>query len=132
MSQTMLRKVLLAFVVVTAAGLVVGNHPFSIGQEKQDSKEKQKAKGRLPAYYSDIVTEAQRQQIYAIQESYGKKTAPLQEQIDALEKQRDAEIEKVLDADQKKKLKSAQEEGAAKKKKAAADKKTGEKEGDKK
>ena len=130
MSRTLLNKVFLALVVVTAAGLVVGANPLSIGQEKQESKEKQKAKGRLPAYYSDIVTEAQRQQIYTLQEAFNKKISVLQEQIDALEKERDTAIEALLDAQQKAKVKAAQAEAAAKKKKAAADKKAAE--GDKK
>lgn len=103
--------------LILVGGLAVGTTTFSIGQEK---------KGRLPPYYADIVTDEQRQQIYALREKYGKTLATLQEQIAKLEKQRDAEIEAVLDGPQKAQLKKAQEQGAAKRKKNAADKKAAE------
>lgn len=76
-------------------------------------------KGRLPAYYGEIVTESQRQEIYGLQEKYEKQISALEDQLEALKKKRDAEIEKVLSADQKSKLKKAKEEGAAKRKKSA-------------
>jgi len=72
------------------------------------------------------VTEKQRTEIYAIQDKYSKQIADLNEQLDAIAKKRDGEIEKLLNAEQKEKLKKAQEEGAAKKKKAAEDKKAAE------
>jgi hypothetical protein len=118
MREAMLRKMLLAIVVTLASALVVGINPLSIGQDA-----KKKAKGRLPAYYAGIVTEAQRERIYAIQDKYAKQIADLEAQLGTLAKQRDGEIEKLLDADQRERVKKAQEEAAAKKKKAAEDKK---------
>jgi hypothetical protein len=115
MSEAMFRKVLLAGVVTLAAALVV---PLSIGQDA-----KKKAKGRLPTYFAGIVTETQRQQIYTIQDKYAKQIAELEAQLETVTKQRDAEIEGLLNAEQKAQLKKAQEEAAAKKKKAADDKK---------
>ena len=50
----------------------------SVGQDpkKADPKAKagakEKAKGRLPAYYKDVVTDEQRDQIYALQAKYAK------------------------------------------------------------
>jgi colicin import membrane protein len=118
------RKLLLAAAIALAAGLVVGNSPTSIGQEKEKSGTKEKKKGRLPAYYGDLsVTDAQRQQIYAVQESFAKKIDVLQQQVDALQKERDTAIEALLDAQQKAKLATARAEAAAKKAKAAAEKK---------
>jgi hypothetical protein len=119
MKQPVLKKTLCAFVVAAAAFCAVGTSPLSIGQEAKDKK----AKGRLPAYYSDIVTETQRVQIYSVQEKYAKQIDALNEQLNALEKQRDTEIEGMLTADQKEKLKKAREDAAAKKKKTAEDKK---------
>ena len=111
MIQSMAKRLLLTAVIVFVAGLVAG----------QESSEKKRQ--RLPNYYSDIITDLQRVQIYKIQETYSKKIAAVQEQLAALEKQRDEEIEGVLDAQQKQRLKLAQEGAAAKRAKAAADKK---------
>jgi hypothetical protein len=122
MSQMMLKKVLLTFAVVAAVGFVAGLSPLSIGQEGKDKK----AKGRLPTYYADIVTDAQRQEIYTIQEKYAKKIADVQAELDAITSKRDAEIESVLNAEQKRELKKARDEAAAKKKKAAEEKKASE------
>lgn len=80
-----------------------------------------KAKGRLPPYYAGVVNDQQRQTIYAIQEKYGAKIAALQEQIAALTRQRDAEVEGVLTAEQLAKVRQLQEAAAAKRKKGAAE-----------
>jgi hypothetical protein len=116
MRGTMWKKVLLASVFLSTLGLVVGTASRSIGQEK-------KTKGRLPAYYGDVVNDAQRQSIYAIQEKYAKQIAALNEQLDTVTKQRDTEVENVLTPDQKEKLRQAREEASAKKKKNAEEKK---------
>jgi hypothetical protein len=80
-----------------------------------------KAKGRLPPYYAGVVSDQQRQAIYAIQEKYGAQIAALQEQLAALTRQRDAEIEGVLTAEQRAKVRELQEAAAAKRKKGSAD-----------
>src|SRR6266436_8471872 len=94
MRNAMIRKVLWASVVVAAAAALLGTS--TVGQETKEKK----AKGKLPAYYADIVTEAQRAQIYAVQEKYAKQVGDLQAQLDAVTKQRDTEIESLLNADQ--------------------------------
>src|SRR5262249_51854105 len=76
----------------------------------------------LPPYYGDIVTEQQRQKIYDVQAKYDRQIDSLREQLEALQQKRDGEIEGLLTADQKEKLKKAQEEGSAKRKKSAGDK----------
>ena len=112
MVQKFSSKLVLMLVFVCTAGFVIG----------QESSEKKRP--RLPNYYADIVTELQRVQIYAIQEAYSKKITAVQEQLAALEKQRDAEIEEVLDKQQKARLKLAQEGAAAKRAKAATERKS--------
>ena len=102
---------------------------LAMGASGQDKGQQEKKKGRLPAYYADIVTEAQRQQIYAVQEKYAKTLTALQDQIDAIEKQRDAEIEGVLDAQQKARLKAVKADAVARKAKVAAEKKAAEAKG---
>jgi len=110
---TFARRLLIALAMT---GIALGLS-CCIGQEVKA------AKGRLPPYYSDIVTETQRQKIYLIQRKYAEALAELKTQIAKLEKQLDTEIEGLLDDDQKQRLKQAQEQAAAKRKKGAADKK---------
>jgi hypothetical protein len=113
----MWKKVLWAAAVVIAVGTVIGNGSLSIGQEAKAKK----AKGRLPAYFADIVTEDQRQAIYKIQETYKKQIDDLEAQLAAARDKEMTEIEGVLDAEQKAKLKKTREDAAAKKKKKAPD-----------
>lgn len=78
-----------------------------------------KPKGRLPAYYADVVDEKQRAAIYSIQADFKSKIEALQEQIDKLTAERDTAIESVLTAAQKDKVKKAREAALAKRKKSA-------------
>jgi hypothetical protein len=103
-----------AFVVTFAA--VLSNRGLITGQ---DQPKDPLFRGRLPAYYGEIVTEAQRRQIYAVQEKYEKQISPLKEQLSALEKKQEVEIKAILSEEQRAKLKRAQEDGAAKRKKTA-------------
>jgi TolA-binding protein len=57
--------------------------------------------GRLPAGYSVVVKKSQRKAIYAIQDTYQKQIDVLNQQIAALEKKRDAEIDAVLSDEQR-------------------------------
>ena len=97
---------------LTLAAFCAISHAFA--QEK-------KAKGRLPAYYAAVVNDQQRLAIYSIQAKYDQQLAALNEQLQALEKRRDAEIESVLSPEQKLMLKKAQEEAAVKRKKSTGD-----------
>jgi hypothetical protein len=107
MNTTLARMVLVSALVV-ACGLLA-----------QEAKE---FRGRLPPYYSGIVTEGQRREIYKIQERYATKVADLRAQLDGLTEERDAEIEGVLTAAQRQRLQKAREEAAAKRKKPAGEK----------
>ena len=55
-----------------------------------------KPRGRLPAYYGKVVTDKQREEIYAVQAKFNDEIAKLQQQLETLSTKRDAEIEKVL------------------------------------
>jgi len=130
MNVSLSKKLLVALLVLGTSGLIVAVGPSLVGQEakkadktaKADKTEK-KAKGRLPAYYADIVTEEQREKIYAIQAKHQDKISALNDALVAANKAQDEEIENVLTAEQKVKLKAAQEAAAAAKKKKAAEKK---------
>ena len=104
--------VLLAATLVSASGILVS----------QDANQP-KFKGRLPAHYGDLVTEAQRTQIYAVQEKYAAQIDALKNQLEILETKRDKEIEAVLNAEQKDKLKKAQKVAAERRKTSATVKK---------
>jgi DNA-binding protein H-NS len=93
-----------------------------LGQEAKDTK----FRGRLPAHYGDIVSEAQRLQIYAVQEKYARQIDELKLKLELLESQRDREIENVLSAEQKARLKKVQDQAAAQRRKKSADAKAAE------
>lgn len=79
-----------------------------------------KVKGRLPAYYKDIVDAKQKDEIYKVQSDFNAKIDALEEQVKKLISDRDAAVEKVLSAEQKDKLKKAKDDAGAKKKKKPA------------
>jgi hypothetical protein len=110
------RKVLFAALTFALAAAALGTNSNTNGQDA-------KAKGRLPPYYAAIVTDKQRQIIYAVQAKYEQQIAALNDQLQALEKQRNLEIENVLTPDQRLLLKKAQDEATAKRKKSAEEKK---------
>ncbi len=66
-----------------------------------DANAVKKQRKRLPAYFGKVVTDKQREQIYAIQAKFTEQIAKLQEQLDALSAKRDAEIEQVLTEEQR-------------------------------
>jgi peptidoglycan hydrolase CwlO-like protein len=117
MSGALWKKLLVVSLAVVAVGLVIGNGALSIGQEAKAKK----AKGRLPPYFADIVTENQRDEIYKIQGSHKKQIDDLEAQLAAAREKEMTEIEAVLDSEQKEKLKKARDEAAAKKKKKSSD-----------
>ncbi len=127
MNVALYKKVLIALVVLGTSGVVVGVSPQLAGQDtkKAEKTEKapKKAKGRLPAYYADLVTGEQREKIYSIQAKHQEKIAELNAALLAATQAMNAEIESVLTPEQMDKLMAAQAEAAAKKKKNAAEKK---------
>jgi hypothetical protein len=119
----MCKKLLAVAALVLMAAWGSGGSLSLVGQEQEKEFI---FKGRLPAYYADIVTDHQKAVIYTIQAKYQAKIAALNEELEAVTKQQDKEIEDVLTPEQKKMLKTAQETGAAKRKKTAEDKKMAE------
>lgn len=119
MSQVMLRRVLVASL---GLALLVGfmTSPSLVGQDAK--KPAAKAKGRLPAYFKDVVTESQKQKIYDVQSKYAAQIDALEAQIQTLTSQRDAEIDGLLSEEQLAKVNKLRSEAAAKRKgKAKAD-----------
>lgn len=118
------KKVLILALALPLTAATVGS-PLMLGQEKtaetNDAKPAKARKGRLPAYYADIVTEEQRTKIYEIQAKYSKELESLSEQIAAVTKKQREEMEAVLSPEQKDKLKKSEDDAVAKRKKKAAD-----------
>ena len=59
---------------------------------------------RLPNFYRDVISEKQRDDVYAIQADYFEPIEMLSLRLERLQKERDAQIEAVLTAEQKKKI----------------------------
>lgn len=83
----------------------------------QETEENKASGRRLPNHYPQVgLRQSQREQIYAIQDRYAEQIEDLIRQVEALRKQRDAEIEKVLDAPQRAELARLVAEAAARSK----------------
>jgi hypothetical protein len=119
MKQAVSMKVIAAALLFVAGAFLLSTGPLTSGQET-------KLKGRLPAYFADIVTDQQRQRIYEIQASYTKTREALEAQLEELKDKEMTEIEAVLTAPQRLALEKARGDAAFKRKKTAADKKAAE------
>lgn len=83
---------------------------FLMGDDKKgDSKEPIVVKARLPTYYNKLgLSDKQKKEIYLIQAKYTAKIDELQGQIMALRAKQKADVENVLTAGQKTRLKEIQ------------------------
>src|SRR5687767_10308067 len=73
-------------------------------KQAEVKKEPAKPRGRLPAYYAQVVTPQQREKIYTIQQTYAEQIEALQTQLKELQAKLAAECKAVLTADQLKKV----------------------------
>ncbi len=71
-------------------------------------------RGRLPAYYTEVVDEKQRAAIYAIQQEYAERIKQLRLQLGAVTKERDQKIVAVLTPEQQAKVAELAEAAKAK------------------
>lgn len=114
---------LIALGTLTAWTQESGSKPS--GSKPAAAAEDEKASGRLPNNYGKLgLSEKQKKSIYETQGKYATEINSLIKQVEALRAKRDAEVEGVLTAEQKVKLKELLAESA---KKSAA-KKAGAKE----
>jgi spermidine/putrescine-binding protein len=90
-----------AWVLMLLCGLAMAAG-FATQVAAQKAEEKKQRTTRLPAHYAKVVTEEQRSDIYAIQEQFEPKLAKARAELKALVDERDAAIEKVLSAQQRK------------------------------
>ena len=96
---------------------------------KAKTADQEELTGRLPRYFSSLVDEEQRDEIYEIQTSYRDKIEELEQQLADLRSKEMAAIEKVLTTTQRKELADlrAGEKPAAKASSKTASSKTSEK-----
>jgi hypothetical protein len=79
-----------------------------------------KFRGRLPAYYSAVVTSEQRQAIYDIQAVYFEKLQALEKQIAELKTKQDEEVEAVLRPEQLEEVAKLRQAAAERRKRRSA------------
>ena len=115
---TLLRLLFWAGMATISAGSTCWNGPAlaADGNPAPKATEKNKVpKGRLPPHYAKVVTEEQREKIYAIQAEYRTKIETARAQLDALVKEEKDKISAVLTEEQKKKVEEFQTPAKAKK-----------------
>ena len=74
------------------------------GEAFRGMKVEKKFTRRLPNFYRDVVSDKQKDAVYAIQADYFEPIEMLTLRLERLQKERDAQIEAVLSAEQKKKI----------------------------
>ena len=124
--QRMFSRSVLGIALCVASWTLMAGTPWvsaADGQHAGRIANKIRAKGRLPKYYTNVVTEKQREEIYKIQEEYRPKIDAAKAQLQALTKEQNEKISAVLTADQKKKIEDA---AAAAKAKSAKEEKPAE------
>jgi hypothetical protein len=85
--------------------------PLSAQDAKPAAKAATKPRGRLPAYYGQVVSKEQREKIYSVQQSYAERIAALEAQLKELQEKMNGEIRAVLTAEQQKKIDELTEAG---------------------
>ena len=106
----------LLVVVLLLSGLVIAQD----GEDRAAPADQQQAKparGRLPAYFSQVVTTEQKEEIYSIQARYAEPIEQLKKQLKEMTDRRDVEVTKVLSAEQQQIVKALRE--AARKRREA-------------
>jgi len=84
------------------------SQPSILGAEAPAKKGlAKKLRGRLPAHYSQVVTQEQREAIYKIQEEYQPRIQALKDQLAALQKEQKEKIDAVLTPEQKQQVEQA-------------------------
>lgn len=112
----MKRAVLACFVLgcLTGASIATAAEAETAKKAAPPAAETKEPRGRLPAYYAEVVDEKQRAAIYAIQQEYAERIKQLRLQLDAVTKERDQKIVAVLTPEQQKKVAQLAEAAKAK------------------
>jgi hypothetical protein len=88
-----------------AAGTPAAASPDKNASGKKTKGDKAaKSRGRLPAHFTGVVSDEQREKIYAVEKEFEPQIRQLKQQLDSLTKARDEKINAVLSPEQKKKI----------------------------
>jgi len=109
----------LGFLAVALATVGQSAGGADADQPAKKITKKDRRQRHLPPYYAKIITEDQKEKIFAIEAEYGPKIQVLQDQLDALKAERQKKIEALLTQEQKEKITKAEAEAKEKKKKKA-------------
>lgn len=116
----------LAVALIAGLGLLGAVTTYST-LSAQDAVESAEPSGRLPTYYSEIVTQDQRLKIYTIQSGYNTKIEQLEAEISKLEAAMKKEMEAVLTPPQLERLEELAKEDEIRRQKNEAAKRAAEK-----
>ena len=103
--------------ILATLALTVGYATSASAQRTAEEKER---RPRLPNYFAKVVTEDQRTKINTIQEEHAPQIAKLREELAAAIEKRDAALEKVLTAEQRKEVARLRAEAAARRRSNAS------------
>ena len=104
---------LMAGVLFADPGQLSAQDPATKAPSAAPKAQRAAPRGRLPAYYGDVVTGTQREEIYSIQAQYAAEIRKLEEALLAVIKKRNEEIEKVLSPEQQKQVEKLREDARA-------------------
>lgn len=100
-----------AWILLLLCGLAMtAGFVTEVAAQKAEAEKKRTT--RLPAHYAKVVTEEHRSGIYAIQEDFEPKLEKARAALKAVVDERDAAIEKVLSAQQRKEVEKLRAEAA--------------------
>ena len=85
-------------------GLTMFGGGILTAQEKAATPPAKTPRGRLPAYYAQVVAPEQKDKIYAVQKEYAPRIKELRAQLVALQSERDAKCRALLTPEQQKKV----------------------------
>lgn len=105
-----------SFLALAALGVLAGYTSQVVAQKAEEKVRRP----RLPNYYAQVVNDEQRAKINEIQDEYQPQLAKLRDELKTLVEERDAAIEKVLTADQRKQVDTLRAEAAAKRRAGTA------------
>ena len=83
-------------------------------KESPTAKKRTEPRGRLPAYFGEVIDSQQRDKVYELQAKYTAEIKQLQDQIAKLEQQRDEAVQGILTPEQAEKVRKLVEDGKAK------------------
>jgi hypothetical protein len=102
---------------LSASAMLLGFVASASAQKAgKETEATEAAKPRLPNHYAAVVTDEQRTKINAIQLDFAPRIEAKRNELKALVSQRDAAIEKVLSAEQRKEVEKLRAEASAKRK----------------